>query len=153
MRHGWIFIIMKKLLYLLLFCPLVAFGQLDYQIYVPNYEVIYHQPNVGELRYTPNGWILYGITDGVNERNMASIYLGSTSSSAIQSIHDLQEIPWFRVPTGILVPSGYESSSYINKCDKQLVLVTEDVKGVSYSLNYFKWDKLIQAIYQWQSKQ
>lgn len=140
---------MKKILItlLLLLSSLASYGQLnktDLSEYYRQVEVVSFGKNVGSVSYTPEGYILYGVSNDIYEILLHSIFLGSDKETAQNSLSELQNLDRSRT---YMTQGELEFKTLIYCSDGKAVIVTDEVRGYSHIL-----DKLSKESYKKASK-
>ena len=152
---------MKKFITLIFVCismlfSLTCFAQLkvvntdDARGYKTVHKIQYPHPSSnGEIRYSSGTYFLVGVTDNQFEKSMASIILGNTKDSAIQSLKDLQSMRSELPKDGVYVPGLGSKKTHIYKLRtmfREMVFSTDGICGITYVLTIINFEKAIKAI-------
>lgn len=142
---------MKRLIVtiILYLFPITSYGQLN-KIDLSDYrqDVVVHNfgHNIGYIHYTQEGYVLFGITNDIFEVLMPSIFLGETKEDAIASLNELDNID---TKHNQLLRGEFYYASIIYSYDgskKNLMLITEGVRGQSPILSILTHEMYNSAI-------
>lgn len=92
----------------------------------------------GEIRYTSDGFILFGVTNNRFENSMASIFLGLTKEEALLTVEDLHKILQNKEMKEFVVKGFDNKNTTVYKSFGTYFIETEGIAGASDILSYLK---------------
>ena len=139
---------MKKILVALALCmvSVMSFGQYTNRRLVKNqgyWEDVYiNILDNGVIRFVNNyGFVLFGVSSNSGEYLMPSIFLGVDTIQAIETLQNIEETIKHKNHKIFI---GYDGR--VSEISPDGVLYTEGLKGGSYALCAFEYNKAIEAL-------
>lgn len=132
---------MKKFLMAMVLCLVctMSFGQES--------RIVYRLPmGYGEITYVDSCYIYWGVTDDETETKRASIVLGCSKETAINTLNVFKTLKLRLRRGNMVIVQGYDTKTRIYHSRYGIGFHSQGVRGNNWTLNYNDWKKSIKAI-------
>ena len=110
-------------------------------------RMVYRLPmGYGEITYVDGCYIYWGVTDDETEMNKASIVLGCSKESAINTLNVFKTLKLRLRRGNVIIVQGYKVKTRIYHSRYGIGFHSQGVRGNNWTLNYTDWKRSIKAI-------